>query len=213
MSHCFEPREIGAVVALPEGDPGRRHLDTCPRCRGLALAYAEFMTPSDAGSLDIRAADAELQRRLAIAQATEARRGRWLGLLRPPRPAWGALAAVLALVAFGLMAGDLNRLLDGRLPDGTGVVRGDVAEPGLQVMKVDEGLLATWPPPPPRSTGCWWASTRTCTRSASAPPTPTACCCCPTIPWRRRLSSSWCTWPALIPLARSAIVAPDSAVE
>ena len=37
MARCFEPREIAAALELPDGHPGRRHLDACPRCRSRSI--------------------------------------------------------------------------------------------------------------------------------------------------------------------------------
>ena len=50
---CIQVDELARVVALPQGDPGRGHLDRCSRCRSLADMLLEFSRvaepPADAG--------------------------------------------------------------------------------------------------------------------------------------------------------------------
>lgn len=43
---CVEEHALGEVLALPESDPQRRHLDECPRCRALVTSYRQFLEPS-----------------------------------------------------------------------------------------------------------------------------------------------------------------------
>lgn len=50
---CIQIDDLARVVALPEGDPGRRHLDNCSRCQSLADMLREFAVseerPAEAG--------------------------------------------------------------------------------------------------------------------------------------------------------------------
>ena len=145
MNRCYEPQEIATILARETMDPGRRHLEDCPRCRALALAYREFMQPSSTADLDLRATDAQLQHRLAKATAPRHRdtRSRW-GFAWP-QPAWRAAAAVLAVAAFGLLARDLGIRRGGDLPAGTGAVRGEQAIVELRLEQGPQNLVASWP--------------------------------------------------------------------
>lgn len=145
MERCYETHEIPELTGLAEDDPRRRHLAACPRCRALAQAYAEFMTPGDPTDLENLAdLDAELARRLewtlasSPAPVTRVRR----------RRSWMAAAAVLALCALGLAAGDLLRLRGGDLPSAGNHMRGEVASSGLVVTDTGDGYVLTWPDAP-----------------------------------------------------------------
>ncbi|MBE0567464.1 MAG: hypothetical protein IH621_16030 [Krumholzibacteria bacterium] len=144
MTRCFEPREIARALDLPEGDPGRRHLDRCPRCRSLALAYYEFMETPDAVDVEFSTADRDLQGRMAEA-FTDRRHGR-----RPwwrvewPRPIWATAAVALAAAAVLLLTGDLGRLGGGDLPAAGGVLRGEDPTTGLVAVRGAAGLTVSW---------------------------------------------------------------------
>ncbi len=144
MTRCFEPREIAAALALPAADPGRHHLDTCPRCRNLAVAYTEFIDESPAGEMDLAGADAELQRRLARTFTTQSRERRPWWHLDLPRPIWASAAAVLAVSALVLLGNDLKRPSGGNLPPGPGVLRGADSGSGLLVKGAGGTLLVSW---------------------------------------------------------------------
>jgi hypothetical protein len=42
---CIPVEDLGRILALPEGDPGRAHLEGCSRCRSLAEMLVEFARP------------------------------------------------------------------------------------------------------------------------------------------------------------------------
>ena len=48
METCIPIGELGRVIALPPGDPGRAHLERCSRCRSLADMLLEFARPAAA---------------------------------------------------------------------------------------------------------------------------------------------------------------------
>ncbi len=145
MESCFDIRKIPDLAELPTEDPRRRHLAECPRCRGLAEAHALFLAPGDTSDLeDLAQADAELQGRLAEtwalpSQATSPLRGqrRWL-----------ALAAVLAVCALGLTAGEVLRLRQGAMPRLGENLRGGDALSAVTVALQDNVLQFTWPDAP-----------------------------------------------------------------
>ncbi len=120
---CIAPEEVGAVLALPAGDPRRAHLDTCPRCRALATAHRAFLEPP-APPAGARPDDADARLtawrerffaapdgapaatpvavRPAEARRSESRGG-WATLLAPAwRPAW-AFAALVIVVGGALV--------------------------------------------------------------------------------------------------------------
>ena len=43
---CIDEESLGDVLALPETDPRRRHVDECPRCRALVVSYRQFLDPA-----------------------------------------------------------------------------------------------------------------------------------------------------------------------
>lgn len=145
VSRCVAAAEFASLSVLPVGAPERRHLDACPRCQGMALAYAEFMNPTGDDGFALREADDELRRRLAAAfdRATDPAPRRW----RPtwPRLAWATSAAVLVVAAVGLLVSDLERLSHRHLPEGTGIVRGQEQEVGLTAQHGPAGLQLSWP--------------------------------------------------------------------
>ncbi len=70
-TRCFNEDEIADVLALDEGDPRKQHLETCAKCRALALVYLEFMQDRSipAGS-DPAGANRRLQSAFIDAQAS-----------------------------------------------------------------------------------------------------------------------------------------------
>jgi hypothetical protein len=134
---CHDPADLVDLAGLPPGDPRRGHLETCPRCRGLAEAQGLFLEPGDTSDLpDLAAADAELAARLETALAAEPAR-----TIRPERrrAPWYALAAALALCALGVATADL---LDLRLGGGPRVgerIRGGATADLL--VTADDGVL------------------------------------------------------------------------
>lgn len=140
MESCFDIREIPHLADLAPDDPRRRHLAACPRCRGLAEAQALFLAPGDTSDLsDLAAADTRLQHRLAAA---------WTGPAAAPagrgRRGWLALAAVLAVCALGLTAGEVWRLRTGLAPQPGGHLRGDANQLELTVAAQDGVLRLDW---------------------------------------------------------------------
>ncbi len=141
MERCFDIRQIPDLAALPAADTRRGHLAECPRCRGLAEAHGLFLAPGDTSDLEgLAQADAELQRRLAEAwalppQAASSmhRRRRWL-----------ALAAVLAVCALGLTAGEVLRFRQGMMPQPGENLRGDDTLAEVTVTRQGDLLHFAW---------------------------------------------------------------------
>ncbi|MCP4574061.1 MAG: hypothetical protein GY838_17005 [bacterium] len=149
MEHCHPMNELADLAGLPTGDPRRRHLEDCPRCRGLAAAQGLFLEPGDTSDLpDLVAADAELAGRLQSALATPPG-----AVTRPTRRRanWYALAAVLAVCAVGLTASELWRGPGGTGPRVGEYVRGDEAV-GLAVTTGEGFLRCDWPAAPEAET-------------------------------------------------------------
>lgn len=141
MEHCIDIRDIPNLADLPAGDPRRRHLDACPRCRGLAEAHGLFMEPGATTDLEgLADADVELQRRL-----TEALAARSTARARSPRRRlWLALAAVLALCAVGLTTTEVLRLRNGAPPRVGERLRGDTEATGLAASTQNGTLHLAW---------------------------------------------------------------------
>jgi len=141
MEHCHEIAELANLAGLPAGDPRRRHLESCPRCRGLAAAQGLFLEPGDTDDLeDLDGAEAELARRLdqvlAAPPATAA------GPVRRRGP-WYALAAVLAVGAIGLTTGELLQMRGGSAPAVGERLRGEEAIV-LKVTVAAANVQVTW---------------------------------------------------------------------
>src|SRR4051812_47241466 len=54
---CIDEQELGDVLALPQSDPQRRHVDECPRCRALAVSYRDFLDPASEEALSYGSAE------------------------------------------------------------------------------------------------------------------------------------------------------------
>jgi hypothetical protein len=138
---CPDTGEVAALASLPAGDPRRRHLENCPRCRALAHAFAEFEDPGDSSDLPgLAEADTELRDRLVAALAAEPVR-----LPQRRRRSWlAAAAAAIAICAIGLAADDLLHLRDGSsLPVGERL-RGDGEAVDLDWRTTADGWRLTW---------------------------------------------------------------------
>lgn len=147
MERHLDMREIVDLARLPAGDPRRRHLDECQQCRGLAVAQGIFLDPGDTSDLpDLAAADAELADRLDAALAD-----RPVVVARRRRGAWYALAAVLALCAVGLAAGDLFRSGEGDEPLVGTRLRGEAAV-GLVATATADSVRWSWSDAPAAET-------------------------------------------------------------
>ncbi len=151
MTRCYEPEEIGAVLDLPADDPARRHLDTCPRCRNLALAYYQYVEGKDVNGEDMGTVrpDADLQRRLALAfAARNAGNGNGNGArtTRPGGTPWVLwLSAAVALAALVILLITGNAVRDGRHgAAGRGALRGEDPNAGLVAVTGPDGLRLTW---------------------------------------------------------------------
>lgn len=145
MEHCHEITELADLAGLPAGDPRRRHLESCPRCRGLAAAQGLFLEPGDTSDLeDLGGADAELARRLDPVLAASPS-----GAARPARRRgpWYALAAVLAVGAIGLTTSELLRMRDGAGPRVGERLRG-AETAGLEVTVAAANVQIAWPDAP-----------------------------------------------------------------
>ena len=149
MEHCYEPGHLPDPSDLPADDPRRRHLETCPRCRGRVAARELFLTPGDTGDLEgLAAADAELARRLeaALARPTQA------AGVSSRRRFWYALAAILALGTVGLTVSEIQRLREGSLPRVGERLRGDEPATQVEVTAGEQGLRLSWAAAPPAET-------------------------------------------------------------
>jgi hypothetical protein len=110
MNPCIPVEEMGTLKQLPDDDPRRRHVATCPRCSSLMFAYEEFMQAQAVNHASTGAAEASLSAFIAahieggtaerISGAPRRGRGRWydLSLLR-----FAAVAAAVALVAVAVV--------------------------------------------------------------------------------------------------------------
>lgn len=144
MTRCFEPREIARALDLPEGDPGRRHLDRCPRCRSLVLAYYEFMETPDAVDIEFSTADRDLQGRMAEAFTDRPNGHRPWWRVEWPRPIWATAFVALAAAAALLLTGNLNRLGGGDPPPEGGVLRGEDPGSGFVAERKAGALALSW---------------------------------------------------------------------
>jgi hypothetical protein len=106
MDACIRVETLGTLNTLAPDAPERRHVDGCPRCRALAVAYREFVGGGDVVGADPR--DAEVRLAAFIAERIEAAperpvragavtRRRWFEL--PMLRVAFAAAAVVAVVA------------------------------------------------------------------------------------------------------------------
>jgi hypothetical protein len=104
---CAAMEEIEVLLRLPPGDPRRRHLDTCPRCRARVITFLEFVAPPNDLPADLlRHADSTLEDALRreLARGAERRPAgaerparAWLRFA-PPRPVGWAFAVIALLV-------------------------------------------------------------------------------------------------------------------
>lgn len=110
---CIEAEALGEVLALPESDPRRAHVEGCPRCRALALSYRQFLAPAAETTASYGTAeDAQLtafrERLIGLAPAvtTPAAEARAAAKPRgggPFAPAWRPIWALAAIaIAFGV---------------------------------------------------------------------------------------------------------------
>ena len=148
---CFQVEQLEAVAAWPDGDPRRRHLDGCARCRARLAEYRAFVAPPDVPEhARLEEADARLaamlERELAVAPhparaAVAARSAPWWSrLFAPPsRPAWGLALTVLVIVAGGAWWASRP---------GTSVMRGARVRAGLETHASvsDSAVVLTWKP-------------------------------------------------------------------
>ena len=108
---CIPLEELARAASLPGTDPGRRHLDTCPRCQARLALIRDFEAPGDEVRLpDPASADARMLETIAnltgIASSSPVRspaarvRGGsgWRSFLTP-RPIWAFAAIAIAVGA------------------------------------------------------------------------------------------------------------------
>lgn len=141
---CPDLLELDQILALPDADPRRQHVDACPECRGRLEAMELFLDPGETPELEgLAAADAQLADRLdrsaRPARRTGAPRARRFGL---------ALAAVLAVVAVGLTTSELLRTgsLDPVSPGQH--LRGRAGPASVTVTASRDGIALAWPAAP-----------------------------------------------------------------
>ncbi len=151
MEQCLNMQEIAALAGLATDDPRRRHLESCPHCRGMAEALGTFLSPGDTSDLDdLAGADVDLWTRLAAAMDTPAAAP---VVARPRRRrGWLALAAVLAVASLGLAAADLAHFREFLAPRTGERLRGEPAATDLVSTPVDDGLRLAWSAAPTAET-------------------------------------------------------------
>jgi hypothetical protein len=157
---CLRPEELGELEGCPPEDPRRRHLEECPRCRALWIAYRGFMETPDPRTPGACAAEERLAEQLRAeiygtastpGSSTEPPEGEtahgFLRILlgRPLVPALAA-AGLILLAVWGIQElreagpgpGD-GILLRETQTAGAPVVRGLVAR-----RRADGGLALRW---------------------------------------------------------------------
>jgi hypothetical protein len=131
-SGCIPLESLDEALALPEGDPRRAHLASCPRCRALVDNYRLFTAPDDEDATHALAAEGRLdayreqwlgRASTAVAPARRGARPGWRSLFAPTlRPAWAAAAVVVvagAVLLWPRLAPERGRI----------VLRGSEREP------------------------------------------------------------------------------------
>lgn len=111
VDRCPSPELLPELAELPESDPRRRHLESCPACQARLADYRDFMAggapcPPQELRKALGALDAGLRAAIAESAPPEARRDR-AGLRRLEHP---ALRVGLALAAILLLLVALNAL-------------------------------------------------------------------------------------------------------
>jgi hypothetical protein len=161
---CPELHELLALQTRPIGDPGRLHLDACPRCRNRVALYADFTQPSSLPA-EVDLADAErrlgasLGTRRRAAPAAQDRAPRTVregpGLLHSLLAPFGGLGPWrLAVAGGGLIAAVALVVIHPWQPasDPTGALRsgGTAEEVELQAPSVlpDGWIRLAWTPDP-----------------------------------------------------------------
>jgi hypothetical protein len=150
---CVAAEEIGDILALPEDDPRRAHLETCPRCRALVVSHREFLAAHDDesayGEPESRRLDAARERLLAEPRPASAHRrsaapvgGAWWDRWFAPalRPAWAIALVVIA-------AGVVLYAARPRTPGSEPVLRGGGSEPmrlSEPELRPDGGVVLRW---------------------------------------------------------------------
>lgn len=166
---CVDEQALGDVLALPQSDPQRRHVDECPRCRALAVSYRQFIDPSSEESASYGTAedqrltefrerltgaspavapgtvrDAKARAAVPGARTSAAGSRPWSDRLFGPalRPVW-ALAAIA--IAFGVM-----KIAPKSPPAGAPTLRGGNAhELGTAMPSyAAHGVTLVWSPNP-----------------------------------------------------------------
>ena len=144
---CLTAAELPAVMALPSDHPRRRHLETCPHCRALRHAFAEFLDPSGGDDPELDDADARLGARVqaALDERAHDRQAEDWSRFFTPRGALLAAAAVVVFCAGILAVREAVLRHDARLPEGFGLVRGPVADStGTRWLQTAAGWRLTW---------------------------------------------------------------------
>jgi hypothetical protein len=95
---CIDIERIGDVLALPGDHPDRRHADSCPRCKSLAVLYREFITAEGLPDSGVEAARPVLDARIRKDAA------QWMPARTPAPPSsrtsgWFVLRRPVLLVA------------------------------------------------------------------------------------------------------------------
>ncbi len=112
MDGCIPMEALGTLDALGPEDPTRRHLERCPRCSAMVVAYREFVRAEAPRHAQVRDADARLavfiKERIegveAAAGAPRRPRGRWFEW-PTLRFATAAAVVLVAAVAVGRWIG------------------------------------------------------------------------------------------------------------
>ncbi len=103
MDGCIPMEALGTLDALGPDDPMRRHVEQCPRCSAMRVAYREFVRADAPKSAHVRDADARLAAFIAervegveVSGAPHRARGRWFEM---PTFRFAAAAAVMIVLA------------------------------------------------------------------------------------------------------------------
>lgn len=131
-SDCIPVASLVSLDTLADDDPGRIHVERCPRCRARLASYRSFLRADDVEGADPEDAEGRLSAALALlAAGRDADRGA-PGFARALRlPARRAMRSVLSLAAVLVVAAGLWRAL---MPSPAGepgalVLRGDAVPP------------------------------------------------------------------------------------
>jgi hypothetical protein len=143
VDRCLPAEDLADILALPDDDERRRHVDDCPRCRTLARRYRDFLSPAPLPpEADAEAASRALRDRLVTAlpelapslEAEDATSDRRVHIdWRPTRRSWRPFVAVAAVLVCCLGLLSIRDQLLEPAPE-PGIMRGDDLGPAALVI-------------------------------------------------------------------------------